>query len=209
MEWFASFLALCRRWWCSTTTQVTFLHSSHTKPILTQLAVLSLSAVASASDAVILFENETAQLLCRQMNGIARPLLTDVNRLIAANLLPIFIPKLTLRHSVSYWSKSISNSSICSQLDIFLMNTYSVSRFATSCVFLWRAARRHPTVVQPPVLSIPGHKTHATNRQRRRAAHLRLLQHTLQDAGCHAGEASVISYWILFPVTLTCCISQC
>jgi len=63
--------------------------------------VLSLSAVASASDAVLLFENETAQLLCRQMNGIARPLLTDVNRLIAANLLPVFIPKLTLRHNAS------------------------------------------------------------------------------------------------------------
>ena len=55
--------------------------------------VLSLAALSRSSDAVLVFENQAAQLLCRQMSGIERPRLTDVNRVIASNLLPIFLPK--------------------------------------------------------------------------------------------------------------------
>ena len=59
--------------------------------------VLSLSSLAQSSDGVLLFENETAQALCRQMSGIERPLLADVNRTIAGNLLPVFLPRCSLR----------------------------------------------------------------------------------------------------------------
>ena len=55
--------------------------------------VLSLAALSRSSDAVLVFENQAAQTLCRQMSGIERPRLHDVNRVIASNLLPVFLPK--------------------------------------------------------------------------------------------------------------------
>jgi len=61
--------------------------------VCVHVVVLSLAALSRSSDAVLVFENQAAQTLCRQMSGIERPRLHDVNRVIAANLLPIFLPK--------------------------------------------------------------------------------------------------------------------
>jgi tubulin delta len=62
-------------------------------------AVLSLAKISSASDAVIILENEVAQDLCKRMKGIDRPSLEDINRIIAANLAPILLPKYDYYHS--------------------------------------------------------------------------------------------------------------
>jgi tubulin delta len=56
-------------------------------------SVLCLSKVANASDGVLIFENEVAQDLCKRMKGIERPTLYDINKLIAANITPMFLPK--------------------------------------------------------------------------------------------------------------------
>lgn len=56
-------------------------------------ALLCLSKISAASHGVLLFENEVAQQLCKQMHGIERPTLADVNRTIVANILPLFLPK--------------------------------------------------------------------------------------------------------------------
>lgn len=55
-------------------------------------AVLSIAKVASSSDAVLLFENEVAQYMCKQTRGIERPTLGDINELIASHLVPILLP---------------------------------------------------------------------------------------------------------------------
>lgn len=55
-------------------------------------AVLSLAKVASSADAVLLFENEVAQYMCKQTRGIERPTLGDINEQIASHLVPILLP---------------------------------------------------------------------------------------------------------------------
>lgn len=39
------------------------------------------------------FENETAQMLSKQMRNIERPSLSELNETIAANICPVFLPK--------------------------------------------------------------------------------------------------------------------
>lgn len=56
-------------------------------------ALLSLSKISSSSDGSILFENEVAQDLCKQMKGIERPSLADINDVISSNILPTMLPK--------------------------------------------------------------------------------------------------------------------
>ncbi|KAJ1435557.1 Tubulin/FtsZ, GTPase domain-containing protein [Ochromonadaceae sp. CCMP2298] len=56
-------------------------------------AVLCLSKVAAASHAVLIFENEIAQMLCRTMRCVDKPSLAQLNETIASNLCPIFLPK--------------------------------------------------------------------------------------------------------------------
>ncbi len=56
-------------------------------------SVLCLSKLATSSDGVLIFENEVAQDLCKRMKGIDRPTLNDINKLIAANITPMFLPK--------------------------------------------------------------------------------------------------------------------
>ena len=75
-------------------------------------AVLSLAKVASSSDAVLLFENEVAQYMCKQTRGIERPTLGDINELIASHLVPILLPSNRLSYSDPHTSRSnsISNS---------------------------------------------------------------------------------------------------
>ncbi|RYH21263.1 hypothetical protein EON65_21115 [archaeon] len=58
-------------------------------------ALLCLSKVASTSNATLVFENEIASLLCREMLRIEKPLLKDLNYSIASNLLPLFLPKMS------------------------------------------------------------------------------------------------------------------
>jgi hypothetical protein len=58
-------------------------------------AMLCLSKVHDSSDGIILFENEMAQLLSKEMHGIEKPLLKDLNQVIASNLLTLFLPKRT------------------------------------------------------------------------------------------------------------------
>jgi len=63
-------------------------------------AVLSLAKIASSSDAILLFENEVAQYMCKQTRGIERPTLGDINELIASHLVPILLPSYRLSHSL-------------------------------------------------------------------------------------------------------------
>lgn len=56
-------------------------------------AILSLAKIASTSDAVILFENDIAHELCKRTKSIERPGIQDINLIIAANLVPILLPK--------------------------------------------------------------------------------------------------------------------
>ena len=55
--------------------------------------VLSLSKISSTSHAVLTFENEVAQELCKAMRKIERPSIADMNKTIAANIVPILLPK--------------------------------------------------------------------------------------------------------------------
>jgi hypothetical protein len=56
-------------------------------------ALLCLSKIHQASQGIVLFENEIAQMLCKEMHGIEKPLLTDLNNVISSNLLALFLPK--------------------------------------------------------------------------------------------------------------------
>lgn len=58
-------------------------------------ALLCLSKIHDSSNGILLFENELAQSLCREMHGIEKPLLQDLNHAISSNLLNLFIPKKT------------------------------------------------------------------------------------------------------------------
>ena len=55
--------------------------------------LLCVAKISSSSDGIVVFENETAQGLCREMKGIDRPSLKDINELIAANVAPFLLPK--------------------------------------------------------------------------------------------------------------------
>ena len=56
-------------------------------------SVLCLAKTSAASDAVLLFENEVAQQLCRQMLRIDSPSLQDINSVLAGNMVPFLLPK--------------------------------------------------------------------------------------------------------------------
>ena len=56
-------------------------------------AVLSLAKISSSSHAVLTFENEVAQELCKKMRRIERPTIDDINQTITSNLVPILLPK--------------------------------------------------------------------------------------------------------------------
>jgi len=71
-------------------------------------AILCLSKIASASHAVITFENEVVRDLCTSMRGIKKPSLADINGTIANHMLSILLPS----HSVE---KNIK-SSLCSDI---------------------------------------------------------------------------------------------
>lgn len=65
-------------------------------------AMLCLSKICTSSHGVLVFENETAQLLCRTMRAIDRPTMTDINNTIAYNLMPLFLPKYTTPQAGRY-----------------------------------------------------------------------------------------------------------
>lgn len=56
-------------------------------------ALLCLSKVQAASKSLILLENEMAQVLCKQMRGIERPALSDLNIVLSNHIVPILLPK--------------------------------------------------------------------------------------------------------------------
>ncbi len=56
-------------------------------------SVFCLAKTSAASDASILFENEVAQQLCKQMWRIESPTLHDINNVLAGNLVPFLLPK--------------------------------------------------------------------------------------------------------------------
>lgn len=56
-------------------------------------ALLCLSKLQASSQSIVVLENETAQVLCQQMRGIARPQLSDLNCVLANHLTPLFLPK--------------------------------------------------------------------------------------------------------------------
>ena len=58
-------------------------------------SVLCLAKTSAVSDAVLLFENEVAQQLCRQMWRVDSPALADINNVLACNLIPFLLPKRT------------------------------------------------------------------------------------------------------------------
>jgi hypothetical protein len=64
-------------------------------------ALLCLAKVSTSNHAVLVFENEVAQHLCKEMKGISRPLLKDLNHAIASNLLPILLPKIAASNNIS------------------------------------------------------------------------------------------------------------
>eukprot|EP01039_Chlorochromonas_danica_P000558 gene558-599_t len=58
-------------------------------------ALLCLAKISSASHGVMVFENEVAQMLCKEMRGIEKPKLADLNNAISSNLLSLFLPKIS------------------------------------------------------------------------------------------------------------------
>jgi hypothetical protein len=56
--------------------------------------MLSLSKLNDTADGILLFENEIAQLLCKQTRGILHPTLTDINDLIVSHLTAVLLPKM-------------------------------------------------------------------------------------------------------------------
>ena len=58
-------------------------------------AILSISKLTttSVSDGVILYENEIAQYLCKNIFGIERPTMHDINNMIASHIVPTLLPK--------------------------------------------------------------------------------------------------------------------
>jgi len=64
-------------------------------------SILSLAKISAASHAVLTFENEVAQELCKKMRRIERPSLDDINQTITSNILPIMLPKFSARKGAS------------------------------------------------------------------------------------------------------------
>jgi hypothetical protein len=61
--------------------------------------LLCLSKIHHNTDGILIFDNENAQLLCKQMKFIEKPLLADLNQVISNHLVPLFLPK---RHSTLF-----------------------------------------------------------------------------------------------------------
>lgn len=59
--------------------------------------VLCLAKIATASHAVLTFENQVAHQLCREMKGIDRPTLHDINMVMSSNIVPCLLPKYPYR----------------------------------------------------------------------------------------------------------------
>jgi len=58
--------------------------------------ILCLSKISSCSDAILLFENETAHHICKSMKSISTPTLYDINQAIAANIIPALLSKVCM-----------------------------------------------------------------------------------------------------------------
>lgn len=58
--------------------------------------LLCLSKLYSHSHGILIFDNENAQLLCKQMKFIEKPVLMDLNQTIANHLMTLFLPKRNL-----------------------------------------------------------------------------------------------------------------
>lgn len=56
-------------------------------------SLLCLAKISSASDAVLLFENDKAHQLCKAVWQIASPSLSDINKMIATQMVPFLLPK--------------------------------------------------------------------------------------------------------------------
>lgn len=69
--------------------------------------ILCLSKISSSSHAVLTFENEVAHQLCREMKGIERPTIHEINDIISANIVPALLPKYSSRieekHQSGMW----------------------------------------------------------------------------------------------------------
>ena len=61
--------------------------------------LLSLSHLTQYSDAIIAYENEIAYNLCKHMCSIDKPVLKDINRVIAQSIHPVLLPKDSYRHT--------------------------------------------------------------------------------------------------------------
>ena len=60
-------------------------------------ALLSLSRVSEASHGVLVFENEAAHALSRDMRGVDQPRIKDLNDTIAGSIVPLLLPKVVGR----------------------------------------------------------------------------------------------------------------
>ena len=75
-------------------------------------SILSLSKISEVSDAILIFENQIAHQLCREMIDIERPTLHDINDVITANIVPILLPK--YRFPIEHIDTSVSSTSTVS-----------------------------------------------------------------------------------------------
>lgn len=86
-------------------------------------ALLCLAKASRASQGMLVFENEVAQMLCKEMRGIDKPSLKDLNAAIASNLLPILLPKISAdKHFTRFTGLEEDISSLCSHAGYRFLN---------------------------------------------------------------------------------------
>jgi hypothetical protein len=68
--------------------------------------LLCLSKIYQNSNGILIFDNESAQLLCKQMKFIEKPVLKDLNQTISNHLVSLFLPKKQRFSDISYFSAS-------------------------------------------------------------------------------------------------------
>jgi len=97
-------------------------------------SVLSLAKISAASNAVLTFENEVAQDLCKKMRRIERPTIEDINQTITASLVPILLPKYSTRRSTSRIASHLQDdvADLCSHPGFRFLDVST-----RNCVCIW------------------------------------------------------------------------
>ena len=137
-------------------------------------SVLSLAKISAASNAVLTFENEVAQDLCKKMRRIERPTIEDINQTITASLVPILLPKYSTRRSdtsgriASHLQDDVAD--LCSHPGFRFLDVSTRNCVYLDTIALWYSVKTITPVFTPP----PNPRSRQPLRLRKNPSNLRM-----------------------------------